>query len=83
MEKEILRVTNQRASVSVLFVCLGNICRSPTAQGIFQEHVNAEDLGNLIYIDSAGTGDWHIGKKIIQIKKLLVPFCCNKVIMSS
>ena len=53
---------NQRARVSVLFVCLGNICRSPTAQGIFQELVNAEDLSNLIYIDSAGTGDWHIGK---------------------
>ena len=55
-------MTNQRESISVLFVCLGNICRSPTAQGVFQKLVINENLGGLIKVDSAGTGDWHIGK---------------------
>lgn len=49
------------ARVSVLFVCLGNICRSPTAHGIFQKLVDDADLGDQIHVDSAGTGDWHIG----------------------
>ena len=47
--------------VSVLFVCLGNICRSPTAHAAFQSMVDAEGLGGHIMVDSAGTGDWHIG----------------------
>ena len=47
--------------VSVLFVCLGNICRSPTAHGVFQGMVNSAGLGDIIRVDSAGTGDWHIG----------------------
>lgn len=46
----------------VLFVCLGNICRSPTADGIFRELVNRAKLEQKIIVDSAGTGDWHIGK---------------------
>ena len=46
----------------VLFVCLGNICRSPTADGIFREIVLREKLDQKILVDSAGTGDWHIGK---------------------
>ncbi len=49
-------------SVNVLFVCLGNICRSPTAHGIFQQRVETAGLSTLINVDSAGTGDWHIGK---------------------
>ena len=49
-------------AVKVLFVCLGNICRSPTAHGVFQQLVNQAGLQNKIEIDSAGTGDWHIGK---------------------
>jgi len=48
--------------VNVLFVCLGNICRSPTAQGVFQKAVDDAGLTEAIEIDSAGTGDWHIGK---------------------
>ena len=48
-------------AVSVLFVCLGNICRSPTAHGVFQNLVNKAGLADAIYIDSCGTGDWHIG----------------------
>ena len=47
---------------SVLFVCLGNICRSPTAHGVFEAMVEQEGLDHLISIDSAGTSDWHIGK---------------------
>ena len=47
--------------VSVLFVCLGNICRSPTAHGLFQAHVNNAGLEGNILIDSAGTGGWHTG----------------------
>lgn len=46
----------------VLFVCLGNICRSPTADGIFRELVKREKLDQKIIVDSAGTGGWHIGK---------------------
>lgn len=48
--------------VKVLFVCLGNICRSPTAQGVFEKIVKNENLEKTILIDSAGTGDWHVGK---------------------
>jgi protein-tyrosine phosphatase len=46
---------------NVLFVCLGNICRSPTAHGVFQTLVNRENLDQQIMVDSAGTGDWHLG----------------------
>ncbi|MBD3643316.1 MAG: low molecular weight phosphotyrosine protein phosphatase [Alcanivorax sp.] len=49
-------------TVSVLFVCLGNICRSPTAEAVFRERVIAAGLEEQILIDSAGTGDWHIGR---------------------
>ena len=48
--------------VSVLFVCLGNICRSPTAEGVFRAMVETEGLSNRIRIDSAGTAAYHIGE---------------------
>ena len=48
--------------IKVLFVCLGNICRSPTAHGIFEKMVANAGLEETIIVDSAGTGDWHIGK---------------------
>ena len=48
--------------VAVLFVCLGNICRSPTAEGVFRKLVEAQGLADRIQIDSAGTSDWHIGQ---------------------
>ncbi len=48
--------------VNVLFVCMGNICRSPTAQGVFENLVELEQLGDKIYIDSAGTHAYHIGE---------------------
>ncbi len=47
--------------VKVLFVCLGNICRSPTAHGIFRSIVQKEQLEDAIVVDSAGTSGWHIG----------------------
>lgn len=47
--------------INVLFVCLGNICRSPTAEGVFEALVEKEGLGGQISIDSAGTGNWHAG----------------------
>jgi protein-tyrosine phosphatase len=46
---------------SVLFVCLGNICRSPAAQAVFQRMVDERGLTDRFYIDSAGIGGWHIG----------------------
>ncbi|MGM0564753.1 MAG: low molecular weight protein-tyrosine-phosphatase [Pseudomonadota bacterium] len=46
----------------ILFVCLGNICRSPTAHGVFRQLVTREGLVEHFEIESAGTGDWHIGK---------------------
>jgi protein-tyrosine phosphatase len=46
----------------VLFVCLGNICRSPTAHGVFQHKVSAAGVGHRIAIDSCGTGNWHAGE---------------------
>jgi len=47
---------------SVVFVCLGNICRSPTAEGVFRALVKSRGLVNSIHIDSAGTSDWHVGE---------------------
>jgi protein-tyrosine phosphatase len=47
--------------IRVLFVCLGNICRSPMAEAVFQHMVNQEGLADQIEADSAGTGEWHIG----------------------
>ena len=47
--------------VKISFVCLGNICRSPLAQGVFQDLVNREKLNQKIFVSSAGTGSWHIG----------------------
>lgn len=48
--------------VRVLFVCLGNICRSPTAEGVFRTLIAREGLADRVSIDSAGTAAWHIGK---------------------
>ena len=48
--------------IDVLFVCLGNICRSPTAEGVFRRYVKDAGLEDRIRIDSAGTGNYHIGE---------------------
>jgi protein-tyrosine phosphatase len=47
--------------IKVLFVCLGNICRSPLAEGVFKQHVSEAGLEQKIAVDSAGTSGWHIG----------------------
>lgn len=47
---------------SVLFICLGNICRSPMAEAVFRKLVKDEGLETKIQVDSAGTASWHIGK---------------------
>lgn len=47
----------------VCFVCLGNICRSPTAEGVLQHLIDTRGLGEKLSVDSAGTADYHIGKR--------------------
>jgi protein-tyrosine phosphatase len=47
--------------VRVLFVCMGNICRSPIAQGVFENVLLREGLEKQVFVDSAGTGAWHVG----------------------
>ncbi len=51
----------ERAPFRVLFVCLGNICRSPTAEGTMRALVSEAGLETQIELDSAGTGSWHVG----------------------
>jgi len=48
--------------ISVLFVCLGNICRSPMAEGVFRHLLDQEGLSDRFRVDSAGTGRWHVGE---------------------
>ncbi len=53
---------NTQKHVKVLFVCMGNICRSPTAEGVFARYVQDANLADVIEIDSAGTHAYHIGE---------------------
>ncbi|HCY13815.1 MAG TPA: phosphotyrosine protein phosphatase [Gammaproteobacteria bacterium] len=53
----------ESAGAAVLFVCMGNICRSPTAEGVFRDIVKSAGLEELIRIDSAGTHDYHVGEQ--------------------
>lgn len=55
----------------ICFVCLGNICRSPTAEGVMQHVVNEEGLDNYFEIDSAGTSAYHIGEPANQHSQLV------------
>ncbi len=48
--------------IKVLFVCLGNICRSPAAEGVFLNKLKNRGIEDKFIVDSAGTGAWHIGK---------------------
>ena len=49
--------------ISVLFVCLGNICRSPAAEAIFLKIIQDKNIQDKFFVDSAGTGSWHVGRK--------------------
>lgn len=49
--------------LSILFVCMGNICRSPTAHGVFQSLITSHGLEHDVFVDSAGTHAYHEGKK--------------------
>lgn len=51
---------------SVLFVCMGNICRSPTAEGVFRHHAELAGIGETLHIDSAGTHAYHAGEPADQ-----------------
>ena len=55
-------MTQKQNPVSVLFVCMGNICRSPAAEGVFRHYVEQQGDTEDFYIDSAGTIDYHSGK---------------------
>ncbi|OZB56120.1 MAG: phosphotyrosine protein phosphatase [Halothiobacillus sp. 14-56-357] len=52
---------SESEKVSVLFVCMGNICRSPTAEAVFRKYVEDADLMDAVVVDSAGTHAFHIG----------------------
>ncbi|MEH6447217.1 MAG: low molecular weight protein-tyrosine-phosphatase [Oleispira sp.] len=49
--------------IKVLFVCLGNICRSPTAHGVLERKLAMAGLSDVVEVDSAGTAAWHVGKQ--------------------
>ena len=55
--------TPDTSRTRVLFVCLGNICRSPLAEGVFLHLVREAGLADRFEVDSAGTGDWHVGER--------------------
>jgi protein-tyrosine phosphatase len=48
--------------VKILFVCMGNICRSPTAEGVMRRLLEDAGLGDRVEVESAGTGGWHVGE---------------------
>jgi protein-tyrosine phosphatase len=48
-------------NISILFVCMGNICRSPTAEGVFRARAEAAGMGPALHLDSAGTHGYHVG----------------------
>jgi protein-tyrosine phosphatase len=56
------RLDNGVMPVRVLFVCLGNICRSPAAEAAFRRHLSAAGASHEFDVESAGTGSWHIGE---------------------
>jgi protein-tyrosine phosphatase len=53
---------SESKKIGVLFVCMGNICRSPTAEGVFRHFVNEAGLSDRIHVDSAGTHAYHVGE---------------------
>lgn len=62
MDIPVERPITKENHYKICFVCLGNICRSPTAEGIFQHLINERGLENYFEVDSAGTSAYHIGE---------------------
>jgi protein-tyrosine phosphatase len=60
-ECKILNMENKNKEIRILFVCMGNICRSPAGEGILRAMVN-QDPSLKIYVESCGIGDWHLGQ---------------------
>lgn len=60
--KRLISFQGDMEAIKVLFICMGNICRSPTAHGVFREMVKAKGFQRSIHVDSAGTHAYHIGK---------------------
>jgi protein-tyrosine phosphatase len=56
------KTVERKSMIQVLFVCLGNICRSPMAEAVMRHLVAHEGLANKISVESVGTGDWHVGQ---------------------
>jgi len=54
--------TKPKQKTSILFVCLGNICRSPLAEAVFSNLLNEQSLSDKYAVGSCGTGDWHVGR---------------------
>jgi protein-tyrosine phosphatase len=57
---------NPDTKTSILFVCMGNICRSPTAEGVFRHHADKAGWSDRLHIDSAGTHAYHVGEPADQ-----------------
>ena len=56
-----MSATAAKQQIRILFVCLGNICRSPTAEGILRAELERRGHHERVEVDSAGTGGWHVG----------------------
>jgi protein-tyrosine phosphatase len=56
-----MRTDDRKTKLAVLFVCMGNICRSPTAEGVFRKRVEEQGWTDVVHIDSAGTHGYHVG----------------------
>jgi protein-tyrosine phosphatase len=75
--------------IKILFVCLGNICRSPAAEGAFKKLIQEKGLDDLFIIDSAGTANYHIGelphdttRKVSKDRGIELTHLCRQVIYS-
>jgi len=62
LESNRVSTSNEPNRINVLFVCMGNICRSPMAEAVFRDLVKKEGMADRFEIASAGTGDWHVGE---------------------
>lgn len=61
-QQQLIARLKGRDEIKILFVCLGNICRSPAAEGVMRAIVEEHGAGSRFVLDSAGTGGWHVGQ---------------------